>query len=636
VRFFKALVLVSLVPLLGFAVAVARFWQPPTLEMLEPAAMQTLHCVQAFTAGLLDGRVAAAGELSFCKPGNSFSTLACVEPLAAAAQAQACKSSEQFVWLATLSVLTLATSLLILLAGRVFSIVLGVSRNALALAFPPVATTIAIVVFAISIAHIAILMGSIYLTFDYWLDTQSLILLAMLGIAGVGTALAALSSLRRFFSSSKMLEVARPISLYEYPRLGLMLREVAKKLKAPMPDNVIVGFSPSFYVTRAHIQTPYTQEPLKGRTLHLSLTLMNTLSPGEFKAVLGHELAHFTGNDVLYSRRFAPVYAGLHAAMQAYTDEEKTWVHWVTAGARTHITELLTAFGAAEARISRAREFRADRLGASVATAEDIGFSLMKVSVVSSVFSGVMETMMERARMGRFSRNFIQTLLGRMRYDVDREKISPALQFALGDEIPHPTDSHPPTEQRIEALGMDLSVLTAQDSVNERFFEASPVSKSLDDMVGVQEDLTALTYHLSEDHWAPHAPDEKDVEEAFLMLMADFLALMVTVDDHVDDREITEAENLAMKEFGNFDCDGFRERCRHPEDLPQIDQMIDFANSLLTTKGAGNLITVLKKVAEADEEVHEKEQELLDHISQNLTGTDPDEDEGEAEGGDAA
>ncbi len=51
-------------------------------------------------------------------------------------------------------------------------------------------------------------------------------------------------------------------------------------------------------------------------------------------------------------------------------------MHWVAAGARTHITELLTAFGAAEASISRTREFRADRLGASVATAEDIGFSL--------------------------------------------------------------------------------------------------------------------------------------------------------------------------------------------------------------------------------------------------------------------
>ncbi len=171
---------------------------------------------------------------------------------------------------------------------------------------------------------------------------------------------------------------------------------------------------------------------------------------------------------------------------------------------------------------------------------------------------------------------------------------------------------------------MDLSVLKTQDSVNERIFEASPGSKSLDDMVGAQEDFTVLTHHLSEDHWAPHAPDEKDVEEAFLMLMADFLALMVTVDGHVDYREITEAESLTMKEFGNFDCDGSRERCQHPEDLPQIDQMIDFVNSLLTTKGAGNLISVLKKVAEADEEAHEKEQELLDHISQNLTGTDRD------------
>ncbi len=65
-RFFKALVLVSLVPLLGLAVA--RFGQPPTLEIQEPAAVQTLHCVQAFTAGLLDGHVAAAGELSFCRP----------------------------------------------------------------------------------------------------------------------------------------------------------------------------------------------------------------------------------------------------------------------------------------------------------------------------------------------------------------------------------------------------------------------------------------------------------------------------------------------------------------------------------------------------------------------------------------
>jgi hypothetical protein len=51
----------------------------------------------------------------------------------------------------------------------------------------------------------------------------------------------------------------------DYPRLWQFVRDIAAKMNAKAPDNIIAGIEPSFYATEVKIKTP--QRHLKGETL---------------------------------------------------------------------------------------------------------------------------------------------------------------------------------------------------------------------------------------------------------------------------------------------------------------------------------------------------------------------------------
>ena len=70
---------------------------------------------------------------------------------------------------------------------------------------------------------------------------------------------------------------------------------------------ILVGIEPTFYATAADI-VGCGKETLKGETLYLSMSLMRLFNKSELKAVIGHELGHFSSKDTDYSTKFAPVY----------------------------------------------------------------------------------------------------------------------------------------------------------------------------------------------------------------------------------------------------------------------------------------------------------------------------------------
>lgn len=535
-----------------------------------------------------------------------------------------CPGPVEFGWLGLASIATFTATLVLLVANRIVASVLGLHRTVLAFGFSPYAVFSLMVALVLGLANLAILAGAAYLSAKHWSSETPTIALALLGIAALGLLWTMTSQCLVLFRAPKTFAAARPISLYEHPRLGLLIREVAKKTGGRVPDNVILGLEPTFYATNASVQTPYMKGSLKGQTLHLSLPLMNLLSASELKAVIGHELGHFSGGDTQYSMRFAPAFASLHGAMSKIEERKWTISGILTMPTRLLLQHVVGTFEAANARISRQRELRADKLGASAATPNDVAFSLLKASVGGSVWRGTMDTMIGRAQLGRFSRNLVKNFVGQLRFDVDRQKLPPAIQFAMGDAQPHPTDSHPSTEKRIADLGANFDELLDDEKVLAKFFKETPSVSILDNLSHIEEDLTTLYYHIYASEWRPMAPAERDGEEIFLTLIRDFMARMVTIDGKVDDREIVEAEQTASRLFGNFDCAGFREACLHPEDLPELDRMIELAGLLLTDVGIANLKAALRKVAEADSEVLEAERQLLERIESQLIATGSD------------
>jgi len=239
----KLLLGVLVIPLIGIAVSVARFWDFSSADTLQLAGLTV------WEAGLALMRQEAAGL-------SGDETL--------------------FVWLGVASVAVLAVSIVLGLLVRIVAPVLGVHRSLLAFIFPWIAGLATLLIGAIALAHYAILVGAVYLGLQHWAGIDGSVALGVMGAMGVAIAISLISALRAFFVRPKSHVAARPVSLYEFPRLGLMVREVAKAVKARMPDNVVMGLDPTFYVTSAPVQTPYMAEPLKGSKVHVEELLRDS------------------------------------------------------------------------------------------------------------------------------------------------------------------------------------------------------------------------------------------------------------------------------------------------------------------------------------------------------------------------
>ena len=591
-RLLRLIAVLTVIPLLGIAVTIARYWD---------------------SGGGIEGAI--------------FGSLSCAGAIISDPRGNACGEATPFGWLSIVSTGVLILSFAIVPLSRIVAALLGSNRTILSLGFWPYALIITLVVGVVSLVHFGIFASGVYLALGYWLAFQSDLLIGAFAVIGLGAAYAVIRGLGVFFTRPKSYVAARPISFYDYPRLGLMVRDVSKTLQARMPDNVIIGLEPTFFATSAPVHTPYGKGPLQGQTLHLSLPLMSHFTEGELRAVIGHELGHFSGGDTAYTIRFAPVYMGLAKASEVFSARGRPITRLLSLPSKFLIDDLIYAFSVVERRIGRQREHRADQHGAQVSSPEDIAYSLLKSSLLGSMWGSQMEGVVSRGMQGRFSRNIVRSFSESVRLDVDRARIAPLLEFALGDSVRHPIDTHPPTEDRLAAFGLNLGAICAEDTVLHRFYGAPKVTDGLDNMTALEEDLTALQYHLMSEMWPKEQSTEQSIDEIFGHLLTDFLALMVTIDGNVDDREIVIAETRAMELFGGLDREGFRERCRHPGDVPSLDRMISFANKLLNENGIANLKTVLRQIAEADGEIAEKEAQLLALLEANLQPEDPPEEE---------
>jgi Zn-dependent protease with chaperone function/uncharacterized tellurite resistance protein B-like protein len=393
-----------------------------------------------------------------------------------------------------------------------------------------------------------------------------------------------------------------------------LVQQIARATKARMPDNIILGLDPNFFATTAPMHIPTSRRLLTGQTLYLSLPLMRVLSLNEMKAVVGHELAHFSGSDTVYSRNFAPIYRGLEEAAHAADENKKYDKNPLLMPARLFLRFMMDCFARNAAKASRARELRADTIGASAATPADLGYALIKCGILSMLWRREMEDTLHDIARGKFRRNMSASFEDKLKYDVDPEKLPPLVAFSLDAHTQHPTDSHPETKDRLEKLGLNLVDVTSEARVMERFFATKPARLALDNMENVEEILTQI-YHqiIIGPRDVPQA--ERTTDEVFISFLSAFLAHMVTADGVVDEREVEVAEREAVERVGGaFDPREFREFCRNPEQLAPLAKLTEWSTRFLTRQGFEMLLDMLVKIAEADGALHERERRILDTV----------------------
>lgn len=320
-------------------------------------------------------------------------------------------------------------------------------------------------------------------------DTEGQITgLAMAGLAYAVLALwgsyKALCNLRlalRLLQPRPVPLLAVPITEADAPGLFALLRRLAAERQSEMPDTVVAGAANGFFVTAL----PYILHGAsvddgavvtRGRMLHLPLPVLATLDPVELCTVLAHELAHFSGDDTEYSARFQPLYTLLGRGAEAMAVQNTSWgndaadrflkgvVHPHTALA-DHVYE---RFDLVVLHWSRVRELEADRAAVASGSAEALGSLLLRVGLVDDLLHAELDRIAEHP--DNAPPDLAASLVARTR----ASSIGDPAQHG-GDQALHPTDTHPPSRQRILAAGLawdDTLMARAARPVDEAEFAA--------------------------------------------------------------------------------------------------------------------------------------------------------------------
>lgn len=262
----------------------------------------------------------------------------------------------------------------------------------------------------------------------------------------------------RAFEPSPRVMSAIPLTESAAPAFFAFLHDIALERGAIMPRTIAVGAEEGFFVSArpALLHASADGDPIEGPgpLLHLPLPVMATLDLEELRTVLAHELAHFAGEDVDYGMRFAPLFGALgqtaHAMSLRRDAPGSTWIDRVFDRIVRPHTELAVfayeQFGLLVAHWSRVRETEADNAAIASGSSRALASSLLRVALATEASDVARRRFSERNPSG--NRDLTESVL------LSMETREPAdAQVHLGDETPHPTDTHPPTWQRIENVG---------------------------------------------------------------------------------------------------------------------------------------------------------------------------------------
>ena len=169
------------------------------------------------------------------------------------------------------------------------------------------------------------------------------------------------------------------------------------------------------------------------------------------RAVVGHELAHFSGADTMFTRFFYPIFrTSSDAEARLDVETESLMGAILLEPARAIFDLFFEQFRRAEARISRDRELAADARGAEISSAHDAATALVKLHLLAAVWSHTRNVV----RLGELSRQPIANAsMEFVRWAQDREG-APSLDRLLEERLTHPIDSHPPLADRLKALSL--------------------------------------------------------------------------------------------------------------------------------------------------------------------------------------
>jgi Zn-dependent protease with chaperone function len=344
---------------------------------------------------------------------------------------------------------------LILLAGiRLAGAWARSDRRLLLYVFRPGLYLTALTLLCLVPVHAFIAMATIYYGESTLINRVHVVVILGIGLGAVIGVLAIVQSILAVLRKARTVVIGFDVASEAAPALWREVSGLSETLGSLSPDHIIVGLDPNFFVTEAHVAC--LNGTMTGRTLYCSLPLMRILSPGELRAVIGHELGHFKGADTQFSQQFFPIYRGSTQALAALQEAAEGARAIAILPAIAIFGYFLECFAVAERGISRQRELAADAEGARATSPSEIATSLVKIHAFTGLWDALRQAAAGALRGGKAFVNASKTYA-----DAVGESAKPeALEGIADTHLSHPTDTHPPLGVRLEALGLTLAELT--------------------------------------------------------------------------------------------------------------------------------------------------------------------------------
>lgn len=292
-------------------------------------------------------------------------------------------------------------------------------------------------------------------------------------LVGIGFVciLAILSLIPKIFGLIKkanIFVVGKIVPRQTSPKLWNLVEKISKRVGSLMPDHIVVGLDPNFFVTEASVSC--LDGVLTGRTLYFSLTLSHIMTIDEVSAVLGHELSHFKGQDTVFSQKFYPIYRGTTDSinsLQSQIDKGNGGVALLPAIAI--LCYFLNQFSIVEKRISRHRELIADKYGSAVSNPKVYATALAKVHAFAPLWGYLQQLFVDALKDGKYFTNAGNTFA-----DMVQSCAKPEILTNLPKQIMHhPTDSHPTLAIRLISLKVNL------DEIKDEILVIKPDNSAL-------------------------------------------------------------------------------------------------------------------------------------------------------------
>ena len=349
-------------------------------------------------------------------------------------------------------------SVLVLLAGAVFGWAGRASREALVRGFSlmrrllPLFLAAQVLALASGFAAVVVFEAGMLAQPGIGGGEIKLLMLAgavvMATLYMAGTTVVGLRRALAAFEPDPLPILGRVIPVAEAPGLWALTEDLAGRLGALKPEAIVVGLTDSFFVSAGPAVVEPGGERLTGRILYLPLPQLALMRADETAAVIAHELAHYAGGDTAYSQRFLPIYAGVGRSLDAVAQSQEGSFGLLRPSLRLGMF-VMERFHLAVRRWSRAREFAADAAGAGATSGVALARALLRLGALQA---RVVETLDATAQAPEYApADLVATTLD---HAIDRGLDDPAAHVET--EQAHPTDTHPPTRERIGALGLSL------------------------------------------------------------------------------------------------------------------------------------------------------------------------------------